>query len=119
MLNISLATVLRSDPGAPSDEPAGRHAESKVLGRDELRDTDGPSAVADDMYLFPDERVLVLLDERNGRVWQGDVVDETGFSKAKVSKLLTEMEDDGEISRYWKDGKKVVTLPGMGPESLD
>lgn len=119
MLNISLATVLRPDPGGPSDEPGGRHDGSRVLGRDELRETDGPSAVEDDVYLFPEERVLVLLDERDGRVWQGDVVDETGFSKAKVSKLLTEMEDDGEISRYWKDGKKVVTFPGVGPESID
>lgn len=118
MLNVSLATVLRSDSGGRSDE-TGDHTERRLLGRDELLDADGVSAVDDDVYLFPEERVLVLLDDREGRMWQGDVVDETGFSKATVSKLLTAMEADGTIARHWENGAKVVTLPGMGPESID
>lgn len=119
MLNVSLATVLRADSGGRSDEP-GDHTERRLLGRDELLGADGASAVDDDdLYLFPEERVLVLLDDRDGRMWQGDVVDETGFSKATVSKLLTAMEADGTIARHWEDGAKVVTLPGMGPESID
>lgn len=118
MLNVSLATVLRSDSGGPSDE-SGDHTGSRLLGRDELLGADGASAVDDDVYLFPEERVLVLLDDRDGRMWQGDVVDETDFSKATVSRLLTAMETDGTISRHWRYGAKVVTLPGMGPESID
>lgn len=115
MLNISLAAVLSSDSGAGSGEPGQRNSESKVLSRDELLGEDGPST-DDEMYLFPEERVLVLLDEYDGRMWQGEVVEETGFSKAKVSKLLTSMEDDGDVDRYWKNGKKVVTLPGLAPD---
>lgn len=115
MLNISLAAVFASDTGGTTEEAGDRTGESRVLGRDDLLGSDGPST--DDLYLFPEEQVLVLLDEHDGRMWQGDVVQETGFSKAKVSRLLTAMEDDGEITRYWKSGKKVVTLPGKGPES--
>lgn len=117
MLNVSLATVFRADSGGRSDEP-GDHTERRLLGRDELLGADGASA-GDDVYLFPEERVLVLLDDRDGRMWQGDVVDETGFSKATVSKLLTAMEADGTIARHWENGAKVVTLPAMGPESID
>lgn len=114
MLNISLGAVFASGAGGAGDEAGERSAESTVLGRDELLGTDDPST--DDLYLFPEERVLVLLDEHDGRMWQGDVVEATGFSKAKVSRLLTAMEDDGVIARYWKGGKKVVTLPEEGPE---
>lgn len=115
MLNLSLAAVFASGSGGSTGVAGERTAERSLLGRDELLGTDGPAA--DDLYLFPEERVLVLLDEHDGRMWQGDVVEETGFSKATVSRLLTAMEDDGEITRYWKGGKKVVTLPGRGPAS--
>lgn len=119
MLNVSLAAVLSPVGDAPSDEAAGGDAESRVLGRDELLGDDGPSAVDDEVYLFPAERVLVLLDEHDGRMWQGEVVEETGFSKAKVSKLLSEMEADGDVDRHWKDGKKVVTLPDSATASIE
>lgn len=65
----------------------------------------------------PDERVLELLDERGGRMWQQQVVAETGYSEGRVSNLLGEMEADGLVTRRWKGGQKVVSLPERGPES--
>lgn len=59
----------------------------------------------------PDERVLELLDEHGGRMWQQQVVDETGYSEGRVSNLLGEMEADGLVTRRWKGGQKVVSLP--------
>lgn len=65
----------------------------------------------DGFYLLPpDERVLTLLKEYGGRMWQQDVISETGYSAGRVSKLLSEMEDDGTVNRYWRGGQKVVAL---------
>lgn len=65
----------------------------------------------DEFYLLPpDERVLTLLQEYGGRMWQQDVISETGYSEGRVSKLLSEMEDDGTVNRYWRGGQKVVAL---------
>ncbi|QLD90078.1 MarR family transcriptional regulator [Natronomonas salina] len=67
--------------------------------------------------LPPDERVLELLDAHGGRMWQQQVVAETGYSEGRVSNLLGEMEADGLVTRRWKGGQKVVSLPERGPES--
>lgn len=73
----------------------------------------------EDPILFPEERVLVLLEEYDGRMWQQDVVAETGFSAGKVSRLLTEMEADEHIARYWKNGRKAVAYPDIGPDTIN
>lgn len=71
----------------------------------------------DDVPLLPpEERVLTLLDDYHGRMWQQDVVEETGYSEGRVSEVLSGMEADDQVTRYWKDGKKVVTLPEDRPE---
>lgn len=79
--------------------------------------TDSNGTSVDDFLLLPpEERVLTLLDEYGGRMWQQDVVDETGYSAGRVSEVLSEMETDDQVTRYWKNGKKVVTLPDSCPE---
>lgn len=118
MLNLSLTAVLSPASDPATNEPSDERSESKILSRDELVGEEGPSEEVDEIYLFPEERVLLLLEQNDGRMWQGQVVDETGFSKAKVSKLLSKMENDGDVTRYWKGGKKVVTLPELGPDSI-
>lgn len=78
--------------------------------------TDGRPA--DEVLLTPpDERVLDLLDEHGGRMWQQEVVAETGYSEGRVSKLLCELEADDRVTRHWKDGQKVVTLPQCPSEA--
>lgn len=72
--------------------------------------------VDDFLLLPPEECVLTLLDEYQGRMWQQDVVEETGYSEGRVSEVLSEMEAGDQVTRYWKDGKKVVTLPEARPE---
>lgn len=82
---------------------------------------DGASAasgIKSDPFVFPDEEVLTLLDKYGGRMWQQDVIAETGYSAAKVSELLGDMEADGQITRYWKNGQKVVAYPNLGPTSI-
>lgn len=84
--------------------------------RDESGAESDANRVDDFLLLPPDERVLALLDEHGGRMWQQDVVDETGYSAGRVSEVLSEMEGDDRVTRYWKGGKKVVTLPDARSE---
>lgn len=46
-----------------------------------------------------DERVIRLLVSNEGRMKQADIVSETQWSEAKVSRLLTRMEQQGDLSR--------------------
>lgn len=78
------------------------------------RDDEAQGMLAD--FLDPDERILVLLSESDGRMWQQAVVERTDYSAARVSELLGEMEAEGRINRYPKDGEKVVSFQELGPE---
>lgn len=62
------------------------------------------------------ERILQVLEENDGQVKQSAIVEETGWSKATVSRKLTAMEEDGEISRFRIGRENVVT---RGEEPAD
>ncbi len=69
----------------------------------------------DDEILTDEGRVLKLLQENRGRMKQVDVVDETGWSKSKVSRLLSRMEDRGDINRLRVGRGNIVYLDGAKP----
>lgn len=81
-----------------------------------LERADGREADVRLEFLELDERVLFLLSEHDGRLAQQTVVEETGYSPARISGLLREMEADGRINRYWDDGEKVISFPEFDPE---
>ncbi len=49
--------------------------------------------------LSDDERVLRMIETEGGRMKQKHLVEETGWSEAKVSKLTSRMEEEGEITK--------------------
>ena len=49
------------------------------------------------------QSVVAILSERNGSMWQAELVRETGFSDSKASRLLSRMESEGHIRRI-RDG---------------
>lgn len=63
-----------------------------------------------DRVWTPEEHVLELLDANGGRMWQQGIVSETGYSEAKVSRLLIDLEEDDIVDRHWCRGQKVVVL---------
>ena len=68
---------------------------------------------ADPTLLADEERVKRLLDRNGGRMRQADIVDETGWSDAKVSQLLSTMVDDDQISKLRIGRENLITLPDV------
>jgi len=74
-------------------------------------------SIPDEELLSDEDRVMGLLDERGGRMKQVEIVEETGWSKSKVSMLLSEMEAEGEISKLRVGRENIISKKGMEPEA--
>ncbi len=80
-------------------------------------DTQSIDVSIDDRDLLPDEAyVESILDERGGRMKQGQIVDTTEWSKAKVSRLLSAMDDEGRIVKIQIGRENLICLAGEEPE---
>jgi uncharacterized membrane protein len=62
-------------------------------------------------FLSNDERVLGLLDEHEGQMRQSEIVEETEWSKSKVSRVLAEMEEAGQIVKIEVGRGNIITRP--------
>ena len=77
------------------------------IADDDARDRDDV-----DMDLLPNgECVLRILDRNGGQIRQTALVEETGWSKAKVSRVLSQMETDDEIVKVSVGRGNLVTTP--------
>jgi hypothetical protein len=85
------------------DGRAGDPADEDVLGADDL--------------LSDEDRVIRLIRENGGRMKQVKIVEETGWSKSKVSMLLSDMETDGSISKLRVGRENIISLEGFEPEA--
>ncbi|PSP76448.1 hypothetical protein BRC81_12555 [Halobacteriales archaeon QS_1_68_20] len=74
-------------------------------------------AVANEELLSDEDRVLQLLRENGGRMKQVNIVEETGWSKSKVSMLLSDMEEDDQISKLRVGRENIVSLVGHEPDA--
>ena len=73
-----------------------------------------------DLELLSDEeRVHRLLRQNGGRMKQANIVKETGWSNAKVSQLLSQMDDDDEIEKLRIGRENLITLPEVDPTEVD
>ncbi|WP_336024488.1 helix-turn-helix transcriptional regulator [Halobellus salinisoli] len=111
----------------PADETAvDRSAESAqpVSEGDRRPDRDDPSAgdveAGPDLSLLSDEeRVEHLLEQNGGRMKQATIVDETDWSDAKVSQLLSAMADEGRVDKLRLGRENLISLPDDAEESTD
>lgn len=72
----------------------------------------------DQAVLMDDEdRVESLLQEHGGRMRQSALVDATGWSKSKVSMVLSEMAEADRIRKLQVGRENIVSLPGHEPEA--
>jgi hypothetical protein len=74
-------------------------------------------AVTDEELLSDKDRVTALLEANGGRMQQGTIVEETGWSKSKVSTLLSEMAEEGRVSKLRVGRENIVSLAGHEPDA--
>jgi Uncharacterized membrane-associated protein/domain len=65
-----------------------------------------------------EDRIVRLLRENDGRMKQTRIVETTGWSKSKVSMLLSEMEQEGLVSKLQVGRENLISLPGEEPEAV-
>jgi hypothetical protein len=73
--------------------------------------------VTEDELLTDSDRVVKLLEDNGGRMKQVDIVDTTDWSKSKVSMLLSDMEDEGDISKLRVGRENIISLSGHEPDA--
>jgi hypothetical protein len=87
---------------------AGGTADNPDHDRDEP--TDPVAALTDE------ERVQRIVDDHGGRVRQSAVVEETGWSKSKVSRVLSRMADEGRVEKITLGRENLIANPGERPD---
>ncbi|WP_254764384.1 helix-turn-helix transcriptional regulator [Natrinema marinum] len=77
----------------------------------------GTDPLSEEDLMTDEDRVVKLIRENGGRMKQVNIVEETGWSKSKVSMLLSDMEDDGTISKLRVGRENIISLEGFEPEA--
>ncbi|WP_276300989.1 helix-turn-helix transcriptional regulator [Halorussus lipolyticus] len=103
-----------SDTDNPGDDDGSSGGGAAAANNES---TPNEPSVSDEELLTDEARVKKLLDENGGRMKQVNIVDETGWSKSKVSMLLSEMEEDGEISKLRVGRENIISLEGHEPDA--
>ena len=96
-------------------EPLPADARGLLPAPEKILDVVYFSETSPDDILTDVGRVLNLLSENRGRMKQVDIVEETGWSKSKVSRLLSRMEERGDINRLRVGRGNIVYLEGAKP----
>jgi len=63
-----------------------------------------------------EDRVLDLLAENGGRLKQTEITNRTEWSKSKVSRLLSKMADNDQITKVSVGRENIITLHGEEPK---
>jgi uncharacterized membrane protein len=88
------------EPTADTDAEAGGDAAAEPADEE-----------PDPELLSDEERVEYLLEDNGGRMKQANIVTETGWSNAKVSQLLSSMEEDDRIDKLRIGRENLISLP--------
>ena len=109
----------------PSTEPTG-DVESGETNEGDETGTGGDTTGADETerernleLLSDEERVEYLLEQNGGRMKQATIVKETGWSNAKVSQLLSSMDEDDRIDKLRIGRENLISLPGEGVGDIE
>lgn len=111
----SASTDTNADSRTEAERAATRTTSADTIG---TIDSSGMQpAISDEELLSDEERVVSLLEERGGRMKQVEIVRNTDWSKSKVSMLLSEMDEEGTISKLRVGRENIVSLAGHEPDA--
>jgi LPXTG-motif cell wall-anchored protein len=122
LLGVASAVAWRRDGSLVARSPSGsvdEDAAVEQVAADDAADAEagGDTAVTDEELMTDEDQVTALLEENGGRMKQVNIVEETGWSKSKVSMLLSDMEEDGDISKLRVGRENIISLDGHEPEA--
>jgi hypothetical protein len=106
------ASATDSEPGGEptaTADPETRTAPDAAAGTGTETDEE-----PDPELLSDEERVEYLLERNGGRMKQANIVKETGWSNAKVSQLLSSMEEEGRVDKLRIGRENLISLPDEG-----
>ena len=94
------------EAGATAEGPPGAVGEGVAAEA-----VEGEQTEVDLELLSDEERVEHLLERNGGRMRQANIVEETGWSDAKVSQLLSAMSDEGRVDKLRLGRENLISLP--------
>jgi hypothetical protein len=116
---------LDTEAGASPSTTASSAAAPSSDGTDGEATASGETGTEDELPfdlsdpLTDEDEVLKLLYEADGRLRQSEINNATEWSKSKVSRLLSSMEDDGKIRKITIGRENLVTLSDRVPQSAE
>ncbi|WP_332898894.1 MULTISPECIES: helix-turn-helix transcriptional regulator [unclassified Haladaptatus] len=69
--------------------------------------------------MTPEEMVLEMVNENDGRMRQKELASLVGWSDATVSRLLQDMEDEKSLNRFRLGREKIICEPTLAPTGFD
>jgi len=117
LTGVGLPVVLGRDGGADEGPAAATEPEPSDRGGAGATATDGEEI--DTELLSDEERVERLLEQNGGRMKQANIVKETGWSNAKVSQLLSSMDEEGRIDKLRIGRENLISFPDEDVTELD
>ncbi|MFB6112938.1 MAG: helix-turn-helix transcriptional regulator [Halodesulfurarchaeum sp.] len=98
--------------GEPPEEPGPPSEAASEEADEPSTEQDAAAAEPVDTELLSDEeRVERLLREHDGRMKQARIVEETRWSNAKVSQLLSSMAEDDRVEKLRIGRENLISLP--------
>jgi uncharacterized membrane protein len=106
-------------PGSPADGDGGDGTDPPAATDTAASTTDGGTADAtaddepeiDEELLSDEERIERLLERNGGRMKQANIVKETDWSNAKVSQLLSSMDEEDRIDKLRIGRENLISFP--------
>ncbi len=94
------------------------HVDEELTATSVDDDSDDTTPI-DPELLSDEERVTRMLEANGGRMKQAAIVSETGWSNAKVSQLLSKMDDEDDIEKLRIGRENLITLPDVDPTQVE
>jgi hypothetical protein len=108
----------RIPPGTDASAGGGSSTQAGTETPVEPATPQPESTVSDEELLSDEDRVVQLLDENGGRMKQVKIVEATDWSKSKVSMLLSDMEEEGTISKLRVGRENIISKAGEEPDAV-